>query len=255
MTIGIVGIGHVGMAMHEIFSEALIYDEPKGVGTKENVNACDVAFVCVPTPQKEDGSCDTSIVEDVLSWLTTDVICIRSTVPVGFTDKMVEKYHKKICFQPEYYGETTNHPFAHLQYRNWITLGGDSDVVSKVVQAYQMVYTSDVMINIVSAKTAETAKYMENCFLALKVIFCNEFYDFAKAVGVDYNQLRETWLLDPRIGRSHSFVYPTNRGFGGSCLPKDTSAFVKQCEENGVDSSLMNAVIKKNLEWYHGNKK
>ena len=70
--------------------------------------------------------------------------------------------------------------------------------------------------------------YMENCYLATKVVFCNEFYDFAKKVGVDYNKLRETWLLDPRIGRSHTFVYDDNRGFGGSCLPKDTSAFVEQ---------------------------
>ena len=255
MKVGIVGSGHVGTAMQGIFPDALIYDEPKGIGSKENINDCDVAFVCVPTPQAPDGSCDTSIVEDVLSWLESPAICIRSTIPVGFTDEMCKKYNKKICFQPEYYGETVNHPLADLKYRNWITLGGEPEVANKVIEAYQTVYTADVYINIVSAKTAEVAKYMENCFLATKVTFCNEFYDFARAVGVDYNQLRETWLLDPRMGRSHTFVYPNNRGFSGSCLPKDTSAFVYQCDQLGVDSTLIRAAIKKNMMCYHGDSK
>jgi UDPglucose 6-dehydrogenase len=251
MQIGIVGLGHVGTAMQEIFPEAYIYDEPKKFGTKGGLNLCDVAFICVPTPQAKDGSCDTSIIEEVISWAECDILCIRSTIPVGFTDEMCKKYNKKICFQPEYYGETVNHPLADLKYRNWITLGGEPEVANRIVQAYQTVYTSDVYINIVSSKTAELAKYMENCYLATKVTFCNEFYDFAKAVGVDYNQLRETWLLDPRIGRSHTFVYQDNRGFGGSCLPKDTSAFVKQAEEQNVPVELMKSVIEKNSSLYN----
>lgn len=244
--VGIVGKGHVGSAMNNLFVDAVIYDEPKKIGSREEINSCDIAFICVPTPKALDGSCNTSIVENVLSWLNAKVIVIRSTVPVGFTERMVIKFNKKILFQPEYYGETVNHPFADIRNQNWITLGGDKDAAEAVVEAYQQVFTSNIRINIVDAKTAELAKYMENCFFATKVIFCNEFYDLAEKLGINYSELRETWLLDPRIGRSHTFVYRENRGYGGACLPKDMSAIIKQGDLYNVDFYLLKSVEIKN---------
>ena len=83
---------------------------------------------------------------------------------------------------------------------------------------------------------------MENAFYSTKVTFCNQFYDLAKAVGIDYNKLRETWLLDPRISRDHTFVYPEDRGYGGSCLPKDTAAIINQADKVGIDMKLLKAV-------------
>lgn len=246
MKIGIVGLGHVGSSLAELFTQAVGYDEPKGIGTKEEINACDIVFVCVPTPSTLSGKCDTSIVENVLSWINTDLIVIRSTIPVGFIDQQEKLLNKNIVFQPEYYGETPAHPFANPHNRNWITLGGRREIMDNAIQAYQQVFTSELIINIVDAKTAELAKYMENCFLATKVTFCNEFYDIAAAFGVDYNQLRETWLLDPRIGRSHTFVYKTARGYGGNCLPKDIAALVYQTEQLGVNCGLLNSVIQRN---------
>ena len=71
-------------------------------------------------------------------------------------------------------------------------------------------------------------------------------FDVAEALGVDYNQLREVWLADPRIGRSHTFVYRNNRGYGGKCLPKDTSALIHQGKAAGVDMSLLECVREKN---------
>lgn len=226
MKIGIVGMGHVGTAMKQLFTEAIAFDEPKQLGTREEINACDICFVCVPTPMNVDGSCNTTIVEEVISWIQSNIIVIRSTVPVGFTDRMINKTNKKILFQPEYYGETVGHPFAELKKQGWITIGGDKKDANSLVAAYQMVFTSEVFINLVDAKTAELAKYMENSFFATKVTFCNEFYDLASQFGVNYNELRETWLLDPRMGRSHTFVYPDNRGYGGSCLPKDIASII-----------------------------
>ena len=240
--IGIVGLGHVGGSMKELFTNAVVYDEIKQIGTREAINQCQIAFVCVPTPRAEDGHCDASIVEYVLDWIESDVVVLRSTVPVGFTDAWVAKTGKKIVFQPEYYGETIAHPFADPHNRNWITLGGNEEATNKVAELYQSVFTSELFIHQVDAKTAELAKYMENCFLATKVTFCNQFYDLAQAMGVNYNKLRETWLLDPRIGRSHTFVYPDNRGFGGSCLPKDLSATLYQAKQVGADVPLLQAV-------------
>ena len=254
MKIAIIGNGYVGAAMEKLFPDAVIYDEPKGIGSKKDVNACDIAFVCVPTPEGESGECDTHIVEEVIDWLETEVIVIRSTVPVGFTDSMIKKYKKSIVFQPEYCGETVGHPYVDLSQRKWITLGGSDPAAEKVVNAYHQVCSSDVIINIVDSKTAELAKYMENCFLATKVIFCNEFYDLAEKMGVSYTKLRETWLMDERMGRSHTFVYPDARGYAGKCLPKDVDALLVQAENQGVDMNVLRSVKSKNSEYNSGKK-
>lgn len=240
--IAIIGYGHVGKNMKKLFSEAIVYDEPKKIGKKSEVNKCGISFICVPTPEGEGGICDTSVVEDVLSWLTTEVIVLRSTVPVGFTDAMRKRWNKRILFQPEYYGETTRHPFAEPQNPGWITLGGRTEDAAVVANVYKKVFNSELRIHYCDAKTAEMAKYMENSFLATKVIFCNQFYDLARKFEINYDILRETWLMDPRIGRSHTFVYEDERGYGGSCLPKDIASIISQAEEKKVNLSLLKEV-------------
>jgi UDPglucose 6-dehydrogenase len=233
------------------FPHAVVYDEPLGIGSRDELTGCDAAFVCVPTPAAEDGSCDTRIVEEVLQWLEAAVIIIRSTVPVGFTDSQVQKSGKRIVFQPEYYGESTAHPFADLSARSWMTFGGSPADVRLAVKVYQSVCNAEVKFVMIDSRTAELAKYMENCFLALKVTFCNEFHDIAQAYGVDYNVLREAWLEDPRIGRSHTFVYEDNRGFSGKCLPKDLNAMIDQSEKKEVNVGLLKAVRERNALFIH----
>ena len=256
--VGIVGLGHVGSCMQELFPDAITYDEPKHIGERSAINDCDFVFVCVPTPQAEDGHCDTTIVEDVLTWLDPkQIIIIRSTIPVGFTDHCNIKKRMlsdnsvdtaRVIFQPEYYGETVAHPFANPHNRSWITLGGALSDTTKVADLYQTVFTSELIINQVDARTAELAKYMENAFYATKVTFCNQFYDLARALNVDFHKLTETWLLDPRIGRSHTDVYPSNRGYAGACLPKDVSAIISQGDMVGVDLSLLKAAQEYNTK-------
>ena len=241
---GIIGVGHVGGSMAELFKDAILYDPNKNLGTKGEINTCDISFICVPTPQAEDGSCDTSIVEEVLQWVKTPVIVIRSTVPVGFTETWNRKLpmSQHLVFQPEYYGETVAHPFADPHNRPWITLGGTRWGCTQAAKAYKEVFTSELIINIVDSQIAEMAKYMENAFYATKVTFCNQFYQLAETFGVDYDKLRETWLLDPRISRDHTFVYDNNRGYGGSCLPKDMSAIVYQGKQAGTNVQFLESV-------------
>lgn len=249
MKIGIVGYGHVGQAMHGLFKDAVIYDKYKMIGSQASINGCDAAFVCVPTPQGNDGTCDTSIVEEVIGWLSTPIIILRSTVSIGFTDSMMNKYHKEIVFQPEYYGETVAHPFADLNDRTWLSFGGTRKGINLAICVYKTVVNSTVKIYQADAKTVEMAKYMENAFLAMKVTFCNEMYDIANALGADYNLAREIWTADPRIGASHTFVYEDNRGYGGSCLPKDIAAITAQAESENTDTTLLRAVIAKNKKY------
>lgn len=249
MRIGIVGYGHVGKAMHELFKDAIVYDKCKNIGSHNQINTCNAVFVCVPTPQTNDGSCDTSIVEEVLEWINVPLIILRSTVYVGFTNEMMKKYNKEIVFQPEYYGETVAHPFANLSDRKWLSFGGSQKGIDMAIKVYQTVINSNVKIYQADAKSVEMAKYMENAFFATKVTFCNEMYDIANALGANYNLAREIWIADPRIGSSHTFIYHDNRGYGGNCLPKDISAIVSQAKKYSVDTTLLEGVMNKNKKY------
>ena len=247
--IGIIGYGHVGKAMHALFPDAVLYDKYLGIGSISQINNCELSFVCVPTPAGKNGACDTRHVDEVLSWVASPTIVIRSTVPVGYTKEKSIQLGKRIVFQPEYYGETINHPLANLIDRKWIVLGGQPDDLAPVIREYQKVYTSEIRIVKTDSNTAELAKYMENAYLATKVVFCNEFYDIAQACNVDYDELREIWLMDPRINRSHTFVFPDDRGYGGSCFPKDMYAIRYIAEKKEVNCDLLSATIEKNEQY------
>jgi UDPglucose 6-dehydrogenase len=245
--IAIVGLGAVGGGILKLFPDAVTYDEPRGLGSRDAVNECDVAFVCVPTPRATDGSCDTSVVESVAKWIEGPVIAIRSTVSVGTTARLVKELSKKVVFQPEYGpAETPDHPFNDLRKVRWIILGGEREACKVVARAWRETYSSDITIAFTSAEAAELCKYMENAYLSMKVTFCNEFFDIAEAVGVDYDELRELWLMDPRIGRSHTFVDTDRRGFGGRCLPKDLDAIIASAEHVATAPRLLRAVREAN---------
>lgn len=246
MKIGIIGYGHVGKNMANLFKDAVIYDKYLKIGHMKEINKCYGAFICVPTPKKEDGSCDTSIVEEVISQCTCKVLILRSTVRIGFTDEMAKKYNKNIVFHPEYYGETVAHPLVNLNERTWLSFGGSKEAINLAINVYKTVINANTRIYMGTAKEVEMAKYMENSYLACKVIFCNEMYDICKKLNIDYNIVREVWTADPRIGTSHTFIYDDNRGYGGSCLPKDISSIQYQAKENKCDTTLLDAIINKN---------
>jgi len=253
--IGIVGYGVVGRHLHNKIRSAnqkdvlVFVNDPilqsKSV-TKEEINKCDIVFVCVPTPSNKDGSCDTTIVESVIKWVKTPVIVIRSTVEVGSTKKFCKKYKKRIVFQPEFLGETTGHPMN--KDTSHIILGGERKDTSVVLEFYKKLYTAQTKFMQTDSKTAELLKYMRNDYLAMVVTFCNEIYDIAQAHKIDYNELRELFILDPRINPSHTLVYPDNRGYGGKCFPKDVKALIKIGEDKMCDVTLLKAVHKKNME-------
>jgi UDPglucose 6-dehydrogenase len=246
-SVAIVGVGAVGRSMRTLFPDAVLYDEPLGLGSREAVSRCDFAFVCVPTPSTATGACDTSIVEDVVSWCDSDTVVLRSTVAPGTTDRLASTYRRRVIFQPAYGpGSTPDHPYADARSLGWIILGGPREWTVPVADLYKRVLSADLVIQQTEATTAELTKYMENAFLAAKVAFCNEFYDLAAALGVDYNELRELWLLDSRIGRSHTWVHPEDRGFGGDCLPKDLAALLRAAEDADVSAHLLHAVAESN---------
>ncbi len=255
MRLGIVGYGVVGKALAKVFkfeagnSDLVIYDKfVKGMNSRRRraaVQECDLVFIAVPTPEGPDGRCDLSAIEEVVSWVKP-VMCVKSTVPPGTVDGLVAKTGKTICFSPEYVGETAWHPLKGIESHGFIIVGGERAACSLVIRAYQQFLGPMPHYYITNAKAAELCKYMENAFLATKVAFANQFYDIAQGLGVDYDELRELWLADDRVGRAHTIV-TAERGYRGRCLPKDMASIIHVARQSG-GAPLLEAVDRFNDE-------
>ena len=242
----IVGYGHVGHQMARYFTEACYVDldeQPRRVSDNAPADPkarYDLGFICVPTPEGEEGACDVSMVRAAYERWQAYVRywCIKSTVTPGTTASLGDW----ACFSPEYYGETLGHPLTGVQRDPFIILGGPAEVTRKFATAWTLVTNSYARIYQTDSRTAELCKLMENAWIAVKVSFCNEMYDLAGGAGVDWHTLRELWLADPRVSRSHTYVYPHNRGFGGKCIPKDTANLCAWARELGHPAVLLEAI-------------
>lgn len=258
--VAIIGFGWVGEAMYDLFPEAILYD-PKKAGwgddyasvtdSIDEVNECDIAFVCVPTPNKPDGSLDTSIVEEVVAWCECPTIVIRSTVNPGTCDDLIQKYDKTILMQPEYLGETVAHPLLDQGARSFIIIGGETDETrGRLIGLYQTVYNANITIREVSNYEAEVIKLSENRAIAYKVAQCQELYDVCKKRGLNYNTIREAvYGDDPRFNLWWTFVYPDKRGFDSKCIPKDVYAWCAWAESLGYKPELTEALLQRNKKW------
>jgi len=243
----IVGFGHVGQHVARYFTEAhcvdmdgIVRQVRTGCGQFPDTlpERWDLGFICVPTSEAEDGRCDVSSVFAAFQqWGSrARYWCIKSTLEIGTTERL----GPNVCFSPEYYGETLGHPMRHQL--PFVILGGPRKVTDAFATAWTLVTNSDLRIYQTDARTAELCKLMENSWLAVKVAFCNQFFDLARVAGVDWHELRELWLADPRVSRSHTYVYPDNRGFGGKCLPKDTANLCAWARRAGRPAELIEAV-------------
>ncbi len=250
MKIGIVGFGVVGQALGRAFAPSghslRVYDKlqpPYNTSTNRTlVNACDIVFVAVPTPGMPDGQCDLSQVEECVGWILPP-ICLKSTVPPGTVEQLSRTHSKLIAFSPEYIGEQPDHPWKEIWSAGFIIVGGPRSVQDLVISAFEGctgTSLAGVSYHRTSARTAELCKYMENCFLATKVAFVNQFLQIALSLEVDFEELRRLWLLDSRVGQSHSRV-TTTKGFGGRCLPKDLNALIATMRARG-GAPLLEAV-------------
>ena len=229
MNVLIIGYGVVGHNLAKeisVLNPDIVDKYKPECTTKDENKHYDVAFICVDTPYvKKGNSCDTTEVHNCIEENPADLYIIKSTCPVGMVDALRSKYPINVIFSPEYYGGTqhcNNYNF------NFTILGGEKTLCRKAVQMFQQVYDASHRFYITDARTAELCKYMENCFLATKVSFCGEFFRAANLCGVNYEELRELFILDPRVNPSHTFVYEDHPYWDSHCLNKDTRAFAEQ---------------------------
>lgn len=262
MSIGIIGLGYVGKYVWHFFSlvnnEIYVYDTNMHGLVKDmnevKAKTADIIFICVPTPMAEDGSCDTSIVEQVINECSDkSLICIKSTVSVGFTEAMKESTGKRIVFSPEYAGESTYFtPYdfhKDMVKSDYFIFGGDKKDCSELIDLYMPIAGPTKKYIITDSKSAEMCKYVENSFFALKVIFCNQIKDACEVLGLDYNEVRELWLFDSRINPMHTMV-TEKRGYGGKCFPKDVIALIRTINKNGGALPLLELVNYLNKTMY-----
>lgn len=261
----LIGYGWVGQFVHKYFTNADVWTPSKGLRNKDGElydrehepHQWDVAFVSTPSPMNEDGSCDTTPVEEsVKLWHNkVKLFIIRSTVVPETTEKLQKLYPDNLfAMQPEYLGETLGHPLFQLDYQTFIIVGGEKRATQAAADVWSRVLHPGAKIRqLSSSKTAEFCKYMENCFLAAKVIFVNDWARLCRATGVDFLELREAWLDDPRIGRSHTFAYENNPGFSGKCLPKDLNSIAYYARHiAGQPLELVEALLEINARMRDG---
>jgi len=236
MKVGIIGYGWIGRATKKLFPDAQIYD-PYIEGNYYNkpLEGCDIAFLAVPTPYTGGDGIDCSAVEDAIRDCGCDFIVIRSATQPGFADEMAEKYNKRIVVQPEYLGETPNHPFLEMDSRQFMILGGNQEDTRKVIECYQEAYNANVSIRQVTRYEAEIIKFSGNRAAFYKVMQCQELYDVCEAAGVDYYTIRDAvYGDDSRHNLWWTFVYPEKRGANSKCIPKDIHGWCYWAESVGV---------------------
>lgn len=250
--IGIIGQGFVGNAvrlrMRKYFNVFAYDKDPNKFKNTGSIKAvCDQAniiFVCVPTPMKKSGQCDTSIVQSILEIISncgSKKVMIKSTIPPGSTTKFSEMFpNLTIAFNPEFLTEANAVEDYNNQKR--IIIGAKNEC-SAFINVFQKSFP-EAKIVVVSPEIAEMTKYLINTFLATKVSFANEIYDICQALNINYNSVISTASFDERLGKSHWLVPGPDgdRGYGGHCLVKDIGAL--SFEAPGAE--LLKAVIKKN---------
>jgi UDPglucose 6-dehydrogenase len=241
MKIAVVGVGVVGSHMvkdiEQAGNECVKHDIRHFYSSKAEVNTCEAAFVCVGTPELPNGKADLSSLEEVFSWLEVPVIIVRSTYPPGAV-----KHSENAVFSPELIGEGVNAPYNHMRQPPFIVIGGTEQARKEATYIYSAIYNAECEVILMDYVTAQMVKYAVNTFLATKVTLSNEFYNICMAVGADYQQMINAVGHDYRIGRSHTQVFPDNRGFGGRCFPKDTSALL---EHVGPDIAPLLAAVRR----------
>jgi len=267
--VGIIGQGFVGTAMRAYFERhefpVISYDkyQSASLGLDEVVKKADIIFVCVPTPMRQTGECYTGIVEDVFQDVEcmsrqvgrptdTFIVCLKSTVPPGFTDKMKSRYpNMRITFSPEFLMEKS--ASQDMISANRILCGGSPEDTAVVLQFFlaadqRRVDEGKVILVQCPAKSAEMTKLMTNGLLFTKVVFCNEIYQLCEKLGIDYSEVRWLTVLDPRIGASHTQVPgpDTFLGAGGHCFPKDMHNLKFVAAQKGLAEKMFSTVLARN---------
>lgn len=247
MKLTIVGYGFVGKAVEHSFKECFdlyVVDPQYNKNRIGDVDA-DGIVVCVGTPANGDGTCDSTQIDAVFAEIPESVpVLIKSTIALENFQDLVKKYPRhQITLSPEFLrAASANADFAAQEFV--ILGGGDVDFWLSVFRKR----FSHIHHFTCTHEEAILIKYAENSFLAMKVGFFNHLYEMSKLMGANFETVRHHLTQDKRIMPDHSYVPgPDNKlGWGGHCLPKDTSAMLHTARRLGYNFEILEAVVNYN---------
>lgn len=222
------------------------------------IENCDVIFIAVGTPPKDDGRADLQYVlqvaEDIGRYMNGyKIIVDKSTVPIGtgqkvkkvLQDQLQERgvdYTFDVVSNPEFLREgSAIHDFTHP---DRVVIGSESSKARDIMrEVYRVLYINETPFVETNIETAEMIKYAANAFLATKITFINEVANLCEKVGANVQHVAKAMGKDGRISPKFLHAGP---GYGGSCFPKDTKALASIGEEYGVRMSVVEQVIEAN---------
>lgn len=220
--------------------------------TAEGVEKSEVVFIAVPTPPQQDGAVDLSFIEKVAREIagaitSYKIVVDKSTVPVQTGEKVAETI-KRYCKAKVDFDVVSNPEFLREGFAVEDLMKPDRIVIGvrsqRPVPAMKEVYGPfNAPIIVTDINSAELIKHASNSFLALKISYINAISVLCEAAGANVQEVANGMGMDDRIGRR---FLNASLGFGGSCFPKDLSAFIKIAEQVGYDFGLLKEVQKIN---------
>ena len=221
------------------------------VSNVEASKGAEFIFLCLPTPEGDDGRADLRFIDAVVEELATEVdqdaiFVIKSTVPPGTVARVRKKLadlgsQARIVSHPEFLRE--GQAVADFLHPDRIVVGGWDREDAEAVAALYDALDADVLVT--DPTSAEMIKYASNAYLAARLTFVNTLANVCEAVGADILDVADGLGRDHRIGPH--FLSP-GPGYGGSCFPKDTLALIAVAEDAGYDFELLRAVIQADEE-------
>ena len=252
MKIGLIGKGTVGKAVYEgllHLGHTMSFFDPAYEGSKlSDILDTECVFVCVPTNQAPNGDCDTSIVESVVAELDdvkyTGLVAVKSTVVPGTSDNLSAAHPSlRICSVPEFLRAKT--ALADFMYNHdLLIIGSHRDEDFELIKKIHGHLPKNV--SCVKPTEAEVVKYFNNVNHSVQIIFANIAFEVCKSLGVDYNAVYDAIIKRECFNPAYLMCNDNLRGFGGHCLPKDTSAWNNLVKKLGLEYSMIQAVINDN---------
>lgn len=252
MKIGIVGLGVVGAAIRHGFvklgHDVKVHDIRLDTRL-DDLRDTEISFICVPTPQLEDGRADTGIVREVVMDLLQrldyrGVVAVKSTVEPGTTEALIDENPEHgICVVPEFLRERCAISDFIENHELCVIGTHDDRIYDLVVRAHGHYPRHFVRL---PPTAAEISKYFSNVHNAMLITFANAFYEICQKLEIDYTAVKDAVAVRRAINDHYLDCNENLRGFSGKCLPKDTHAIVALAKRLGLEIGILQAIISDN---------